>query len=421
MVTKKQKLNSVARKGTKSERKFISFFSGALGLDLGLHGGGLDSIAVNEFDTVACRTIKTNAHRVFGSQQPYLYETDIRSLDSKKLSNDLAIKPAQLFAIVGGPPCQAFSTAGRRLGLNDERGNVFLHFIDIILALQPKYAIFENVRGLLSAPLMHRPHNERGQDWPSLSEAEKPGGALLYILRKLENAGYKTTFNLYNTANFGIPQIRERLIFFASRDGKSVPHLVPTHDENEADGLLPWKTFREAVAHLDSNSHENGRFPEKRLRFYRMLKEGQNWRSLPKELQQEAMGASWFAGGGKTGFYRRLAWDKPSPTLVTSPTMPATDLCHPQELRPLSVEEYKTVQTFPADYIFEGTIDDKYRQIGNAVPCLFGKAIAEHLIAFDEGKLKQDNEKGRKLSRYVGTDQESWREQTEPRQSALFV
>jgi DNA (cytosine-5)-methyltransferase 1 len=152
-----------------------------------------------------------------------------------------------------------------------------------------------------------------------------------------------------------------------------------------------------------------------------MLKEGQNWRNLPKDLQQEAMGPSWFAGGGKTGFYRRLAWGKPAPTLVTSPTMPATDLCHPEELRPLSVEEYKAVQTFPEDYTFEGTMDDKYRQIGNAVPCLFGKKIAEHIIAFDEGKLKSHATAKRKLSRYVGTDHESWREQVEPRQTALFV
>lgn len=420
MAEKKLQTVARSRNGKVPDRQFISFFSGALGLDLGLHKGGLRSLAVNEFNKVTCRTIRTNLERVFGDRQPRVYECDIRSLGPKKLCDDLGLQPRQLFAIVGGPPCQAFSTAGRRLGLNDERGNVFLHFIDIILELQPKYAVFENVRGLLSAPLVHRPHSERGRGLAPLSEDEKPGGALLYILKKLEKAGFTTSFNLYNTANFGVPQIRERLIFFASRDGHSVPDLVPTHDQNGVDGLPRWKTFRDAVASLDPELCEAGSFPEKRLRFYRMLNEGQNWRDLPKELQQEAMGASWFAGGGKTGFYRRLAWEKPSPTLVTSPTMPATDLCHPQAMRPLSVEEYKAIQTFPADYIFEGNLDDKYRQIGNAVPCLLGKRIAEHIIAFDEGKLKQHDRGNRKLSRYVGTDHESWREQTEPRQAALF-
>ena len=100
--------------------------------------------------------------------------------------------------------------------------------------------------------------------------------------------------------------------------------------------------------------------------------------------------------------------------------MPATDLCHPEELRPLSVEEYKALQTFPADYVFEGNLDDKYRQIGNAVPCLFGEAIAKHIIQFDEGRLTPHKTNGLKLSRYVGTDHESWREEAEPRQKVLF-
>ncbi len=140
-----------------------------------------------------------------------------------------------------------------------------------------------------------------------------------------------------------------------------------------------------------------------------MLRAGQNWRDLPEKVQREAMGESWYAGGGKTGFYRRLAWDKPSPTLVTRPTMKATDLCHPELLRPLSVEEYAAIQTFPAGYIFEGKLDDQYRQIGNAVPCLFGEAIGRHILAFDKGALAAEPSNG-KLSRYDGTDHSSWRE-----------
>jgi DNA (cytosine-5)-methyltransferase 1 len=150
------------------------------------------------------------------------------------------------------------------------------------------------------------------------------------------------------------------------------------------------------------------KFPESRLKYYEMLTAGQNWRNLPPRLQKSAMGNSWYAGGGKTGFYRRLAWNKPSPTLVTRPTMKATDLCHPDELRPLAVEEYSAIQTFPPDFSFEGRIDDQYRQIGNAVPCLFGQAIGKHLIEFDEGKLVKGGTIN-KFSRYVGTDHDSWR------------
>ena len=395
------------------DRKYISFFSGALGLDVGFEDMGLRCLAANDVDRVACQTIKANRKNLL------LYDCDIRALNADQLQKDLRFEREELFAIVGGPPCQAFSTAGRRLGLNDARGNVFLHFIELIRNLRPKYVIFENVRGLLSAPLIHRPHEKRGHGFPRLSQEEKPGGALLRILEMLEDAGYPVTFTLYNTANFGVPQIRERLIFFASRDGKEIPLMFPTHDEHGMGGLSPWKTLRDAIGDLQSKPFHAVKFPEKRLKYYRMLKEGQNWRFLPEKVRSKAMGGSWLSGGGKTGFYRRLAWDKPSPTLVTLPTMPATDLCHPIELRPLSVEEYASIQTFPREYIFKGSLTDQYRQIGNAVPCLFGKAIASHVIAFDENKLVPSNPAVR-MSRYLATDHESWRESVEERQLSLL-
>jgi DNA (cytosine-5)-methyltransferase 1 len=382
---------------------FVSFFSGALGLDIGFEHAGLSCLAANDVDTVACETIRANRPEL------PLYDCDIRTLTADKLLRDLHIQREELFAIAGGPPCQAFSTAGRRLGLNDDRGNVFLHFIDLIKGLRPKYVVFENVRGLLSAPLVHRPHDQRGKGFRRLTNEESPGGALLHIIRVLEDAGYPATFTLYNTANFGVPQIRERLIFFASREGKNIPFLSPTHDKSGQGGLPKWKSLREAIGHLQGKPYHATKFPETRLKYYRMLQAGQNWRDLPPDVQQEAMRGSWRAGGGKTGFYRRLAWDKPSPTLVTRPTMPATDLCHPQELRPLSVEEYAAIQTFPESYVLKGKLDDQYKQIGNAVPCLFGEAIARHLITFDTGEMGEVNLNG-KMSRYVGTDHESWRE-----------
>jgi DNA (cytosine-5)-methyltransferase 1 len=385
------------------EHTFVSFFSGALGLDIGFQCASLSPLAVNEIDRIACQTIRTNRPHL------RLYDCDIRTLTPDTMLRDLRIEREQLFAVTGGPPCQAFSTAGRRLGLNDDRGNVFLHFIELVKGLRPKYAVFENVRGLLSAPLVHRPHDQRGRGHSPLTREESRGGALLHIVRLLEDAGYKVTFTLYNTANFGVPQVRERLIFFASRDGSEIPFISPTHHEFGLNGLGKWRTLKDAIAHLKGREYHAGKFPEARLDYYRMLKAGQNWRALPPEVQQKAMGGSWFAGGGKTGFYRRLSWNKPSPTLVTRPTMPATDLCHPDELRPLSVEEYAAIQTFPEDYVFCGKLDDQYRQVGNAVPCLFGAAIARHLIDFDKGIATTANLNGR-MSRYMGTDHESWRE-----------
>jgi len=396
-------------------QSFISFFSGALGLDVGLERASLTCLAANEVDPATCQTIRQNRPHL------KLYDCDIRSLNADQLLRDLGIEREQLFAIVGGPPCQAFSTAGRRLGLNDDRGNVFLHFIELVKGLRPRYLVFENVRGLLSAPLVHRPHEQRGNGHLKLRREESPGGALLHIVRMLEDGGYQVNFTLYNTANFGVPQIRERLIFFASSDGQKVPFMPPTHDEKGANGLARWRTLRDAIWRLRRKPCHAGQFPEGRLKYYQMLNAGQNWRDLPPELQPQAMGASWFAGGGRTGFYRRLAWDKPSPTLVTRPTMPATDLCHPDELRPLSVEEYAAIQTFPSEFTFCGKLDDQYRQIGNAVPCLFGEAIARHLVAFNKGEIEEAGSSGR-LSRYAATDHESWRQSISglERQMALY-
>ena len=396
-------------------KKYMSFFSGALGLDLGLEEAGLEPVSYNEIEKRFCETIKLNKPEV------PLYDCDIRELTAKSLLKNHKLKKGELFAIVGGPPCQAFSTAGKRRSLQDERGNVFLHYIDIIEGMKPKYAIIENVRGLLSAPLSHRPHEKRGNDFAPLTIEESPGGALAHIIARLEKAGYKVTFTLYNSANFGVPQVRERVVILASREGKEIPYVAATHS-NKDDNLPPWRTTKDAIWDLRNKKNlEHTVFPEKRLRFYRLLKSGQNWKSLPIELQKEAMGKSFYSGGGKTGFLRRLNWDKPSPTVVTSPTMPATDLCHPLNDRPLSVEEYARIQTFPDDYKYAGKTIDKYKQLGNAVPCGLGKAIGEHLIKFDNGTLKNYNTDG-KLSRYLNTDHKSWYKnlQNEHKQVSLF-
>jgi len=417
-MTKRKRDKS--RERVNSPRTFVSFFSGALGLDLGLEQAGLIPLAVNENDPVACETIRENLHRL--RHPPKVYDCDIRALTGKHIKKDLGLKKGELFVVCGGPPCQAFSTAGRRLGLNDERGNVFLKFVELIGELYPKYAIIENVRGLLSAPLQHRPHSDRGDGNPPLTMDESPGGALHHVLMMLSDFGYEVSFNLYNTANFGVPQIRERVIMYASREGKSVPFMVPTHDSEGRYGLPKWRTFSDAIDGLPDEGTA-AKFPARRLKYYRMLKPGQNWRNLPKKLHQEALGQSYFAGGGKTGFLRRLAWDKPSPTLVTSPTMPATDLAHPSKDRPLSVEEYARIQTFDDSWHFVGKIANKYRLIGNAVPILFGKAIGQHLLAFEDGTLDYENPASNiPLSRYRSTDHLSWLASFESRfnQPALF-
>ncbi len=229
----------------------------------------------------------------------------------------------------------------------------------------------------MSCPMAHRPHQLRGPDFPDLDLDELPGGALNFVLSIVKKNGYSYSFNLYNAANFGTPQSRERVVIICSRDGGKPPFLRPTHSQFEKDGLLPWKTFEEATKGIEKHHHLN--FPEKRLRFYRLLKAGQNRRNLPPEMQQEALGRSFFAGGGKTGFFRRLAWDKPSPTLVTHPAMPATDLAHPDQDRPLSIEEIQANPKLSDEWILAGPLTEQYKQVGNAVPAMLER---QSVIAF---------------------------------------
>ncbi len=380
--------------------KALSFFSGCMGLDLGLKKAGIEVLLACENDPVTQKTIQMNCPNLalIGDIRDY-QATEIREIAGLNQTEDIDI-------IVGGPPCQAFSSAGKRQGLNDERGNVFLTFIDLMTQLKPRFAIIENVRGLLSAPLNHRPHNMRGKNFPPLSQDEKRGGALLFIIQRLKQAGYSISFNLYNSANFGTPQQRERMIIACSRDGQKLPYLTPTHSENGLYDLPRWKTLKTALEGLPQE-HNFVKFPEKRLKYYRLLKSGQNWRDLPIELQKEALGKSYYSGGGKTGFYRRLAWDKPSPTLVTHPAMPATDLAHPDTDRPLSIEEYKRIQEIPDDWMIAGNLIHQYRQVGNAVPCSLGVAIAKMLLNYIKGE-KPTIYPDFPYSRYHKTDDVSW-------------
>jgi DNA (cytosine-5)-methyltransferase 1 len=293
-----------------------------------------------------------------------------------------------------------------RRGFNDARGNVFLRFIDLAIELQPRYLVIENVRGLLSAPLQHRPHAERGSGKRPLDVDELPGGALQYVIDLLEKAGYSVEFNLYNAANYGVPQTRERVVLICAREGGRVGFLEPTHSQNGKHGLKSWRTFQEATFDLPE-PHHHINFPEDRLKYYKLIGPGQHWRSLPLDLQKEAMGNSFFAGGGKTGFFRRVAWDKPAPTLVTHPAMPATDLAHPVEQRPLSIEEYRRLQMFPDGWIIQGPLIQQYKQLGNAVPVGLGHAVGHAIMGHEMGRAPTIPQ-GFEFSRYRNTSRDEW-------------
>lgn len=366
----------------------LSFFSGALGLDIGMELAGINAILYCELDRKCRMTIDANRPDVaLLGDITKVTAADVREMAGIGESTEVDV-------MFGGPPCQAFSTAGARRAFGDSRGNVFLRYLDLARELAPRYLVIENVRGLLSTA------------WP-IEEGGEPvrGGAMRHVLNILSDMGYDVSFELYNAANFGAPQIRERVVLIAKRGG-AVGKLTPTNSNDPSWGLPRWRTFRDAVDGLNGGHHTE--FPEDRARFLRMLGEGQYWKNLPEDVQAEAMGKSYLLSGGKTGFYRRIWFDRPCPTLVTSPTMPATYLCHPTEVRPLTVEEYKRVQGFPDDYRICGSMADQYKQIGNAVPVPLGTAVGKAILDDMSGVTPDSRWDAFPFSRYTHTNERTW-------------
>lgn len=356
-------MNNVIPLSRLSEYPVISLFSGAMGLDLGLMAAGLAIAVSQDIDKWCAETIRRNGH--------VLIEGDIRELIQCNPTCDFLLNPARLrrqdvFAVVGGPPCQSFSTAGKRKGTQDERGTLYGQFIHVIKAIQPRFFVMENVKGLASMPA-----DIEDQDSKRLLDV---------ILGQFKNLGYHTVHAVVDAVHYGTPQFRERLVIIGSRDNEPIFIPAPTHFHMHQNAEMRWRTLFDAIGDLqDPGVHAN--FSPKIAYYLKMVPEGGNWRSLPAHETQRAMGGAFDSGGGKVGFYRRLAYGEPSPTLVTSPVQKATLLCHPREDRPLSVKEYARIQQFPDDWVFEGKIGDCYRQIGNAVPVPLGKAIGQMLKA----------------------------------------
>ena len=354
-------------------RDVISLFSGAMGLDIGLEKAGLNVVIGQDFDESCVKTMQANGHNVLGG--------DIREIDPRKLLELTGLSVGEPFLICGGPPCQPFSTAGKRLGINDPRGSLFMDFIRMIDYIRPRFFVMENVKGIMSAPLKHVPLAERDENDPE----QRLGTVLDVILAEFDKLGYKTVYGVLDAVNYGVPQFRERFVLIGSRDNEDIFLPLPTHFQMHQDKSYQWKTVRDAIADLEFDKGECATLSEERLKFLKMIPEGGNWRDLPKDIIPIAMGGAYKSGGGKVGFYRRLSYDQPSPTVVTSPVQTATMMCHPTQDRPLSIKEYARIQQFPDDWIFTGTTAAKYRQIGNAVPVGLAEAIGKAVCAVADG------------------------------------
>lgn len=363
----KELFDKMAR--VKKDKSIVSLFSGAMGLDLGLEAAGFRTAVAVEVNRSAIDTIRLNRPRLPIIHQP------IEEVSSSAILDRAGLKKGEVTIVSAGPCCQSFSTVGKRKSIGDSRGSLFRHFTRIVADTMPRFFVMENVKGILSAAVKHRPLNHRGPGNPPLSQEEELGSALKIILTELAELNYYVTFALLNAADYGVPQSRFRVIFIGSRDGEDIALPSQTHFHCPRNGQMPWVTLRDAIGNINDPKPEYLSFSDKRLRLLRMLKAGQNWSDLPAQLQEEALGEAYKSWGGRSGFCRRLSWNKPAPTLTTSPVGRATTLCHPSKPRPLTIREYAILQQFPDGWNFSGSTSQKYIQIGNAVPVGLGEAI----------------------------------------------
>jgi DNA (cytosine-5)-methyltransferase 1 len=358
-------------------KNFISLFSGAFGLDLGFMAVGFRPLMALDIEESSYKTINTNLPRL-----PFINE-DVNTVSTKRILEEVGLDVGGLDVVTGGPPCQPFSTAGKRQSMLDPRASPLREYVRFIKEARPKCFVMEEVEGILSARLKHVPIAER-DDKRVLSADEQHGSAFRLVMQMLTETGYKISYNLVNAADYGAPQVRRRLIFIGLREG--VPELPePTHSykpQLRIDGpsVAPWNTFWEATADLQGTKMDYSKFSEKISGYMKNIPPGGYWRQLPEDMVLEAMGGAHESKGGKMGYYRRLSWDCPSPTVVTTPSQKGTLLCHPEGLRPITVEEYKRIQGFPDDWTIPGSTIVKYQLIGNAVPVYLSHAIAQQVL-----------------------------------------
>lgn len=345
LVEKKNEVSNYVKPD--NDYKVLELFAGAGGLAIGLEKAGLRCEALNEIDKFACQTLRTN--------RPHwkVFEGDIKNFSFSEFKDKIDV-------VTGGFPCQAFSYAGKRLGLEDARGTLFYEFARAVQEVNPPICIGENVKGLLS---------------------HENGNTLKGMISILDEIGYNVVpVEVLKAINFKVPQKRERLILVGIRKDINIQFSYPKPYNkiyNLKDALKKGELFD-----TDVPISGGAKYPQSKKTVLDLVPPKGYWRDLPLEIQKEYMGGSFFLGGGKTGMARRIGWDEPSLTLTCSPAQKQTERCHPDETRPFTVREYARIQTFPDNWEFAGSLAQQYKQIGNAVPVNLGREVGYSIIKF---------------------------------------
>lgn len=330
--------------------KALELFAGAGGLALGLEQAGFTSIGNVELDKHACNTLRKN--------RPHwnVIEENVEKISEIGIKNYIGeIAVGELDLLSGGYPCQAFSYAGKKEGLQDARGTLFYHFGKLLEQLKPKVFLAENVKGLVN-------HDN--------------GRTLETMMNVFSSIGYQVKWKVLRALDYDVAQKRERIVIVGVRND-----LIKNFSTIDYKFPMPYGyelTLNDILR--DVPKSEGAKYPESKKRILELVPPGGYWRDLPEDVAKEYMGKSYYSGGGRTGMARRLSWDEPSLTLTTSPAQKQTERCHPDEIRPFTVREYARIQDFPDDWEFDCSVSNAYKQIGNAVPVGMAKAIGLSII-----------------------------------------
>ncbi|MEG0640405.1 MAG: DNA (cytosine-5-)-methyltransferase [Clostridia bacterium] len=312
----------------------IELFAGAGGLALGIEKAGFETLGLIELDKTAADTLKLNR------PMWHVINEDIANISALDLEAYFQIKKGKLDLLSGGAPCQSFSYAGKRLGLEDARGTLFYHYALFLKKLQPKMFLFENVRGLLT--------HDHGKTYQMITGI-------------FEDAGYTLQKKVMNAWEYGVAQKRERLITIGIRNdlAEKIHFEFPTPHRKKL-------VLRDIL--LDCPKSVGSPYSKYKQEIFEMVPPGGYWRDIPEDIAKTYMKSCWHMEGGRTGILRRLSLDEPSLTVLTSPSQKQTDRCHPLEARPFTVRENARCQSFPDDWEFCGSVGQQYKQVGNAVP-----------------------------------------------------
>jgi len=329
-------------------------FAGAGGLALGLELANFDAIGLVECDHVACETLRVNRPKW------NVIEEDIIEVSKRDLLKEFKLKEGELDLLSGGYPCQSFSYAGKKLGLEDVRGTMFYYYSEFIRQLKPKMFLAENVKGLTT-------HDK--------------GITIQTMIDVFEDLGYSVEWKVLNAWDYGVAEKRQRVVIIGIRndlkDKIKFEYPAP-HDYKPV--------LRDALKDVPASI--GAKYPESKKKVFDLVPPGGYWRDLPDDVAKEYMKSCYYMGGGRTGIARRISWDEPSLTLTCSPMMKQTDRCHPDESRPFTTREYARIQSFPDEWQFAGKMNDIYKQIGNAVPVNLAKCVGESIMtALNEGGI----------------------------------